>query len=333
MHNFVFKSPWLLLLILLVPLIVYLAKKKKGSTIVFSSTGLLSSFRPTLKIYLKKNIIYLRAAAIILFIVALAGPRRLHQESYIEAEGVDIVLAIDSSGSMLAEDFVIDGKRKNRLEVVKKVAEEFIAGRPADRIGLITFAASAYTVCPLTLDHDWLLENLKRIEIGAIEDGTAIGSAISSSLNRLADVKAKSKIIILLTDGVNNMGKISPDTAAQAAKALGVKIYTIGVGKKGPVPYPVKDIWGRQVYRKVDIDIDEDSLKNIAGITGAKYFRATDTESLRAIYKEIDSLEKTTIEEKGFRQYNELFHVPLTIALILLLAEVILANTWLRQIP
>lgn len=333
MSSFVFKTPGLLLLILFVPLVVYLSKRQKTSPITFSSLELLASFTSTLKIFLKKNIIYARAVALGLFIISLAGPRLLRQQAYVETEGVDIVLAIDSSGSMLAEDFVIDAKRQNRLEVVKRVAQEFIRKRSADRIGIITFAALAYTVCPLTLDHDWLIANLSRIEIGAIEDGTAIGSAISSSLNRLVNTKAKSKVIILLTDGVNNAGKISPETAALAAKAMGVKIYTIGVGTRGPVPYPVVDVWGRRGYQRLEIDINEESLKNIAETTGAKYFLATDTEQLRAIYKEIDSLEKTLVQEKGFREYNELFHVPLTMALILLLVEVILTNTCLRQIP
>jgi len=333
MRHFVFKDPWVLLLVLLVPLLVYLAKKKKTSTIRFSSTELLKSFAPTLKIAFRKNLIYMRVGAVIFFIIALAGPRMLREESYVETEGVDIVLAIDSSGSMLAEDFLIDGRRQNRLEVVKRVAEEFIRERPSDRIGIVTFAALAYTVCPLTLDHDWLIANLERIEIGAIEDGTAIGSAISSSLNRLVHTKAKSKIIVLLTDGVNNAGKISPEAAAKAAKALGVKIYTIGVGSKDAVPYPVVDVWGRRGYQRVKIDIDEGSLRNIAQTTAAKYFRASGTERLRAIYKEIDSLEKTTIEQKGFREYDELFPVALIIAMLVVATEIVISRTLLSSIP
>jgi Ca-activated chloride channel family protein len=234
---------------------------------------------------------------------------------------------------MLAEDFTIAGRRYNRLEVVKGVVEDFIKKRTSDRIGMVAFAAHAYTVCPLTLDYDWLAENLKRVRIGSIEDGTAIGSAISSSLNRLRTTEAKTKIIILLTDGVNNAGKISPVTAAEAAGALGIKIYTIGAGTKGLAPYPMRGPWGQIVYQDVKIEIDEDTLKKIAEKTGAKYFRATDTKSLREIYSEIDLMEKTPIEEIGFMEYKELFSKFLLTGLAFLLLELVLSNTILRKLP
>ncbi|MDD2703416.1 MAG: VWA domain-containing protein, partial [Candidatus Omnitrophica bacterium] len=195
------------------------------------------------------------------------------------------------------------------------------------------FASRAYTVCPLTLDYGWLLDNLERVKTGLVEDGTAVGSGIAASVNRLKDAGAKSKVVILLTDGRNNTGVISPLTAAEAAKALKVKVYTIGAGSKGPVPYPVRDFFGNTVYQPVEIDIDEDTLIKIADMTGAKYFRATDTESLRKIYKEINVLEKTVIEEKGYSEYNELFAVFLVPGLLVLLLDIVLANTILRKIP
>jgi len=216
---------------------------------------------------------------------------------------------------------------------VKDVVENFIQGRKNDRIGIVAFAARAYTTSPLTLDYGWLLENLKRVRIGMIEDGTAIGSGLSVALKRLENTKAKSKIVILLTDGINNAGKISPSLAAEAAKALKVKVYTIGAGTKGMAPYPMKDFFGNTVYQPVKIDIDEDSLINIASKTEGKYFRATDTKSLKEIYAEIDRMEKSPIEEKGYMEYRELFPIFLSIAMVFLLLEVLLRNTILRRIP
>ena len=265
--------------------------------------------------------------------MALARPRVSLEAAKIQTEGIDIVLAIDCSSSMLAEDFKLDWKRQNRLKVVKDVVKDFIRARKTDRIGMVAFAARAYTVCPLTLDYDWLLKNLERVEIGASHDGTTIGSAISSSLNRLKTTKAKSKVVVLLTDGINNTGKISPLMAAEAAKALRIKIYTIGAGSKGLAPYPMKGPWGQTVYRRVKSQIDETALKKIAQETGGRCFRATDTESLRNIYSEIDSLEKTPVEESGFQQYRELFSRLLIPALVLLMLEIILANTILRKLP
>jgi len=280
-----------------------------------------------------RNLVILRVISLALIIFALTRPQAVLEDSRIDTEGIDIVLAVDCSTSMRAQDFTIAGKRFDRLEVIKKVIEDFIKSRQGDRVGIVAFSARAYTVCPLTTDYGWLLDNLARIKTGMIEDGTAIGLGIATSLNRLKNTKAKSKIIILLTDGVNNAGKISPLTAAEAARALGVKVYTIGAGTKDVVPYPVQDVFGGLAYQYVKIEIDEDTLAKIATLTGAKYFRATDTPSLKNIYQEINRLEKTKIEEKGYRQYRELFVLFLIPALILVLLEMILVNTVLRKIP
>jgi Mg-chelatase subunit ChlD len=220
-------------------------------------------------------------AAVALLVIALARPQLPVTHQRIYKEGIDIILAVDTSTSMEALDFTIGNKRYNRLYVVKKVVEDFIAERPNDRIGMIAFAALPYVACPLTLDHSWLLNNLERVKIGMVEDGTAVGSSIVAALNRLKESSAKTKIIILLTDGRNNSGKISPLTAAEAARALGVKIYTIGAGSIGEVPYPVQDAFGRRGLQYVSIDIDESSLAKIAQITQGRYFRATDTDSLK----------------------------------------------------
>ncbi len=333
-----FRNPWVLtFLLLLIPFVIYTKRRVNAPGFRFSSENFLHSLESSAKLKLAQNFIFLRAAAVFFVIIALARPQSPIEESKIKTEGIDIVLAVDCSTSMLAEDFKLKGKRQNRLEVVKDVVKNFIKGRQNDRIALIAFAGRAYTACPLTLDYNWLLQNLERIKIGMIEDGTAIGSGIASSLNRLKDIPtnvgAKSKIVILLTDGRNNAGKISPLTASEAAKALKIKVYTIGAGTKGTAPYPMKDFFGNTVYRPVKIDIDEDTLRKIAKETKAKYFRATDTKSLRAIYKEIDKLEKTPIEEKGYLEYRELFSKFLILGMILLLLEIVLGHTILRKTP
>ncbi|HDK81635.1 MAG TPA: VWA domain-containing protein, partial [Nitrospirae bacterium] len=299
----------------------------------FPSGELVNGLGSTLRIKLSKSIVILRVAALIFIVIALSRPQSMTKDTEIQTEGIDIVLAIDTSTSMRAEDFELDGKRTNRLEAVKDVVKEFIRNRHDDRIGIVAFAARAYTVSPLTLDYGWLMQNMDRVKIGMIEDGTAIGSGLSSALNRLKDTKAKGKVVILLTDGRNNAGMISPLTAAEAASALNIKVYTIGAGTKGLAPYPAKDIFGNTVYQQVRIDIDDKTLEKIAEKTNAQYYRATDTESLRNIYREIDKLEKTPIKERGYVQYNELFSLFLIPGLILLLLEVIFKNTILRRIP
>ncbi|MEA3328969.1 MAG: VWA domain-containing protein [Candidatus Omnitrophota bacterium] len=329
-----FQDPLFLLLIPLVLAGAYCLRKRKiKASLTFPADRLLEHVRPSLKVLLSKNIYLLRIIALCLIAVALARPQSPLEGSKIQTEGIDIVLALDVSTSMRALDFTLNGKRVNRLDAVKDVVQSFIRGRENDRIGLIGFAAQAYTVSPLTLDYSWLLGNLERVQIGMIEDGTAIGLGLASGLNRLKDTKAKSKVIILLTDGRNNAGDISPSLASETAKSLGIKVYTIGAGTKGLAPYPVRDFFKNKVYRSIKIDIDEDVLRDIAAKTGAKYFRATDTKSLREIYSEIDKMEKTPMEEKGYLEYKELFTVFLSIALALIMLEVGLSNTILRRIP
>ncbi len=329
-------NPWVLFLAVLIPLLVYLVEKferRFQGTFRFSNKDLVSDMKPSWRVTLVHNMSYMRAAALLFFILAVSRPQAVLEETRIHVEGIDIVLAVDTSSSMLAMDFEMGGKRFNRLDVVKNVVEVFIDKRPNDRIGLVAFSALAYTVCPLTLDHDWLEKNLERVRIGLIKDGTAIGSAISASLNRLKDSETKEKIIILLTDGRNNAGRISPMAAAEAARALGVRIYTIGAGTKGLAPYPVKDMFGNTVLRPVKIEIDDALLKNIAKTTDGMYFRATDTESLWDIFTEIDKLEKTPMEETGYNTYRELFGYLLIPGLLILFGEIVLSNTVFRRIP
>jgi Ca-activated chloride channel family protein len=330
-----FNNPWafILLPVVVIVIAIKVLRKQDVPSFRFSTGELVRELRPTIKISLYKGMKFFRVAALILIVVALSRPQQMLEESKIISEGIDIVIALDTSTSMLAEDFKLDGQRVNRLEVVKNVVRDFISNRHSDRIGIVAFASRAYTVAPLTLDYGWLMQNLERVKIGMIEDGTAIGSGMSSALNRIKDSEAKEKVIILLTDGRNNAGKISPLTAAEAASALNIKIYTIGAGTKGLAPYPAEDFFGNKIYRQVKIEIDEKPLQMIAQKTGARYFRATDTKSLRKIYEEIDKLEKTSIEEKGYTEYKELFHLFLIPGLILLMLEIVLKNTVLRRIP
>jgi len=330
----IFKDPWIILLIpAVLALVMFVRKKQRQTFFRFSSTDITAGLKATWKMRFQNVPYFLRLLIIILFFVALAGPRSVLEETVHKTEGIDIVLAIDTSGSMAAEDFVLNGKRYNRLDIVKKVVGEFVEARKNDRLGLVAFARLAYTVSPLTTDHAWLKTNLERVRLGLIYDGTAIGSAIVSSVARLKDSMAKSKVVILLTDGVNNSGNMDPIEAAKVAEAFDVKIYTIGAGTGGYVPFPARDLWGRQVYQKRIIEIDEKTLKEIADVTGGQYFRATDTDSLRNIYKEIDKLEKTEIEEYGYREYKELFPYVLMAALFLLAVEIVLNNTLFLRIP
>jgi Ca-activated chloride channel family protein len=276
----------------------------------------------------------LRWLGLAVLIVALAQPRLTHSETTIKASGVDIVVALDLSGSMRAEDFQLKGERVNRLTMAKSVLEEFIRNRPNDRIGLVAFATEAYTAAPLTLDHDFLHYNLERLELGAIrEQSTAIGSALSTSINRLRDVESKSKIIVLMTDGQNNAGSVEPLVAADAGAALGVKVYTIGVGTHGEAPVPGYDLFGRKVYRHQRVDIDEETLKEIANKTGGRYYRADNAERFRSIYKEIDELEKTEAEVRKYTQYDELFPWTVSTGFGLLLLELLLQHTIWRRLP
>lgn len=330
----IFKDPiWLVLVLLIVAGVWGWRSRQKQAGLRFPSLGLIADLGKTWKQRFSGLPFFLRLAVLVLLGIALAGPRSVLEEVQHKTEGIDIVLAIDASGSMAAEDFTLNGKRVNRLAVIKDVVGEFIKGRPNDRLGLVAFGGVAYTVSPLTTDHQWLARNLQRVELGLIEDSTAIGSAISSSLARLRQSQAKSKVVILLTDGMNNAGNIEPLQAAEAARALGIKIYTIGAGTKGYAPFPVKDVWGQTAYQKVKIDIDEEMLARIAELTGAKYFRATDTTSLQSIYKEIDRLEKTEIEQLHYQEYKELFVYFLAAGLTFLLIELLLSQTWLLRVP
>jgi len=330
----IFKDALAFWLILLLPIILLIERRRRsGSSFIFSSEELLKELKPTARVRLGKSLVILRLAALGLMIIALARPQAMLEGSKTVSEGVDIVLTIDTSTSMLAEDFMLGSKRINRFDLVREVVKDFIKKRKDDRIGMVAFAARAYTVCPLTTDYAWLNENLDRVRIGMIEDATAIGSSIASSVNRLRTSKTKSKIVILLTDGVNNAGNISPILAAEAAKALKIKIYTIAVGTKGLSPYPLKDFYGRTVYRNIPIQIDEESLRKIADLTGGKYYLASDTESLRKIYDEINRLEKSNIEHLGYREYTELFPYFLIPGLILLAIEIFLSNTLFLKVP
>jgi Ca-activated chloride channel family protein len=257
----------------------------------------------------------------------------MHSSTEVTAHGIDIVLLLDVSGSMQALDFTLEGRRLNRIAIVKTVVSKFIDERPNDRIGLIAFAASPYLVSPLTLDHDWLQQNLERVNVGVGDDGTAIGSAIAAGVNRLRGTTAKSKVVILLTDGVNNTGKISPIAAAEAAHALGVKVYTIGVGVRGKAPIPVRDEAGRTHVILATVDVDEKTLQAVARETGGQFYRATDTDSLQGIYDQINRFETSAQSMQKFEHADELYRWPLYLALGILGTGLLLQQTRFRRLP
>ena len=326
--------PWVLLLLLLVPPIAFLRGRFGGTAgVTFSSTASLLRLGMRRRSRAGAFLAALSYLALASFIVALARPQLGSEITRVQASGVDIMLLLDVSRSMLSEDFSIGSSRASRIEVVKKVTEQFIRKRPNDRIGIIAFAGRPYLVSPLTLDHDWLIQNLDRIQIGLVEDGTAIGSAIASATNRLKDKDAKTKLIVLLTDGDNNAGKVMPLTAAEAAKALGVRIYTIGAGTQGEAPFPFTDPFGRTVYRNVAVDFKEDTIRQIAEITNGIAYRATDTRSLEKIFGEIDKLEKSKVEVEKIAQYRDLFPWFAGTGLALLTLEILLSQTLWRRLP
>ncbi len=328
-----FEDPWLLIFFIVLPLmLLYWWKSPGRSQIRFSSLGVLKKLKKSSSLLFRNSLIVIRCIAVSLFILALARPQSGIKSTEITTEGVDIMLCLDTSGSMQALDFKDNGKRATRLRVVKKVVSEFIRGRENDRIGMVVFGEEAFTQCPLTLDYGVLLSLLDSVEIGMAGDSTAIGSSIAICVKRLKDLKSKSKVIILLTDGRNNSGAISPLTAAGIAKTYGIKIYTIGVGTEGEAPFLVDSFFGKQyVYQKVDLD--EGTLTGIAQATGGKYFRATNTRALKDIYNQIDKMEKTEVKIKEYMEYEELFIYFLIPGLCLLLLELALANTRLRKIP
>jgi Ca-activated chloride channel family protein len=309
----------------------YMLRKMPGrtSTVRYSDLNLVRKHRRTLRQRLRPLLNLLRIFAVALLFVAMARPQSGTAKREVETEGVDIVIALDVSGSMKAEDF----KPQNRLYVAKEEIEKFIDRRINDRIGLVVFAKSSFTQCPLTLDYGVLKSFLEQVDFGMIDDGTAIGMALANSVNRLLDSNAKSKVIVLLTDGVNNVWEIDPLTAANIAKTMGVKIYTIGIGKPGNAMYPVDDpIFGKR-YVYLPNEIDEESLQQIADITGGKYFRARSGEELDKIYRDIDRLEKTKIKVNEYIQYKELFFDFVLAGFGLLLVEMVLGQTVFRKIP
>jgi Ca-activated chloride channel family protein len=329
-----FTLPWALLLLVLIPLLAWLKGRIGGTPgIVFSSTATLRSIGVRRRSRAGDLLTALALAAFAAFVIALARPQFGKTITRTQASGVDIMLCMDVSGSMLSEDFTIGSERASRIDAIKQVAEQFIDQRQNDRIGIIAFAGRPYLVSPLTLDHEWLVRNLDRVQLGQVEDGTAIGSALAMAAKRLEDKPGKTKVIVLLTDGSNNAGKVQPLTAAEAAHALGIRIYTIGTGTRGMAPYPFKDPFGRTVYQNVPVDIDEDALKKIASIGNGEFFRATDTQSLRDIFGEIDKLEKTKVQIEKIAQYHDLFPWFLMGGVALLTLEILASQTIWRRLP
>ncbi|MCX8156073.1 MAG: VWA domain-containing protein [Verrucomicrobiae bacterium] len=330
-----FAHPQLLWLLLLVPAVAWLVGRTgRRAALVYSSLQLLPTGLRPARSAPGSWLAHLRWLALALALVALAQPRRTHTETSISASGVDIMVALDMSGSMEAMDFNLRGRDVNRLDMAREVLREFIKKRPSDRIGIVAFAGRPYVAAPLTLDHDFLLQNLERLQLGAVREynSTAIGSALATAVNRLEHVPAKSRLVILMTDGQNNAGKVPPLAAAEAARALGIKVYTIGIGRQGQ-SYVLRQFMGRLIREPVLVDIDEETLQKIAELTGGKYYRADNTERFRQIYEEIDRLEKTEVVIKKFSQHTELAHWLLLGAVGLLVLEMVLSQTWLRQLP
>jgi len=325
-----FAYPWVLYFLLIIPLMVvwyWFKGKQKQPSITYSSLSIFRNIAFSWRERFRHIPIILRALAVALLIVALARPQNFSSGENIYTEGIDIAMVLDISGSMLAEDL-----KPNRIEAAKNVIKDFIEGRTSDRIGLVIFARDSFTQCPLTIDYSVLLNLLRQVKSGMIEDGTAIGNAIANGVNRLKDSKSKSKIIILLTDGVNNSGEVDPVFAAQIAKTFGIRIYTIGVGTKGEAPYPVQTPFGTR-YQMIPVEIDESVLKQISDITGGEYFRATDNKTLKAIYDKIDKLEKSKVEITSYRNAKELFYPWLGAGLFLLVLEVGLSKSIFRRLP
>jgi Ca-activated chloride channel family protein len=328
-----FANPEYLFLLLLIPLIAtyhWRRSRVMSGRVKFSTLKYMKNIPITWRLQVRKYFYFFRLLILALIIIGMARPQSGTRKQEITTEGIDIMLVMDVSSSMLAEDF----KPKNRIEAAKSVAVEFIEGRTNDRIGLVIFAGESFTQCPLTLDYGVLNTLIDQMEVAPEDwDGTAIGNGIATSVARLKDSKAKSKVIILLTDGRNNAGEINPITAAQVAQTFDIRVYTIGAGTRGSALYPINDpIFGKR-YVSMPVEIDEDLLRKIAGQTGGKYFRATDTEKLRQIYGEINEMEKTKIQVKEFTKYDELFVNYASAGFLLLLLEILLLNTWLRKLP
>jgi Ca-activated chloride channel family protein len=330
-NDIVLHDPWWLLLLALIPVIIwYRQQKRKPNKIVALDVPVIGANIPeSWRVTLFKFIEPVFWIAIITLIIAIARPQREHTEEKVKGEGIDIFMAMDLSSSMLARDFNPD-----RLSVSKQVASDFISHRTYDRIGLVVFAAESYTQCPLTHDHQVLIDYLKSLQCGQLEDGTAIGMGLAAAVNRLKDSDAKSKVIVLLTDGVNNAGYIRPATAAQLAKEFNIKVYTIGIGSYGQAISPVRrNANGQYMFGLTNVEIDEALLRQIAEETGGQYYRATSAEALQRVYDEIDQLEKTQVEVGVFKRYQELYYVPLIIGFILLALLFLMRSTVLRVLP
>jgi len=330
MFGYEFANPkYFLILVLLVPMILWYVFREKRShaDLQFSSLKAFKGMKHAGRVWLRHVLFALKVLAIVFLVTALARPQSSNSWQTYTSEGIDIMLALDISGSMLARDFSPD-----RLEAAKDVATKFILERPQDKIGLVVFAGESFTQCPLTTDQAVLVNLMRDVHSGMIEDGTAIGLGLANAVNRLKDSPGKSKVVILLTDGVNNRGMIAPVTAAELAKTYGIRVYTIGVGTYGEAPYPVQTPFGVQL-QNVTVEIDESVLKQIAATTGGQYFRATDNDKLKQIYQEIDKLEKSKIEVKHFSKKQEQYFWFALIGMLLLIAEGILRYTVLRKIP
>jgi Ca-activated chloride channel family protein len=337
-----FANPWLLLLLLALPLLAYLrGQRGPAAALIFSSTTVLRGLGKSSAARAGKFLRALLFLSLAIFIVALARPRLGKSLTQVEASGIDIMIALDVSGSMLIKDFTVGGEQATRVDAIREVTRKFIEGRPNDRIGIIAFAGRPYVVSPMTLDHDWLLQNLERVRIGLVEDGTAIGSAAAAAASRLNDKKSKSHALVLLTDGENNAGKVPPTTAAEAIKALKIHFYAIGAGINGIAPGPVPDrrggfltdLSGNLLYQNQPVHFNETGLKEMAQIAGGKFFRATDTRSLENIFDDIDKLEKSTVKMKKFQQYRDLFPACLMAGCGLLVAQLLLSQTLWKKLP
>jgi Ca-activated chloride channel family protein len=344
MSELTFADGWLLWV--LVPLFVLwvlawwlvpwlLRRRRRAAAVRYSNIGTLQRLKPSKTLVIRRVVEGLRLLVVALLIMAMARPQTGRKHTQVRAEGIDIVLVLDTSGSMRALDLDADrpiNRRRNRLEVAKEVVDQFIQGRTNDQIGLVVFGNEAFTQCPLTLDHGIVATFLERVEIGMAGDATAIGSALGTAIKRLRESQAKSKVIILLTDGRSNAGALSPPKAAEIAETFGIKVYTIGAGTRGKAPFVVDSFFGKQVVYE-SVEIDEATLRDIAQRTGGAYFRAEDREALESIYREIDAMEKTEITTSTYMEYNERFQRFVIPALALLLLEVVLLGTRFRKLP
>jgi Ca-activated chloride channel homolog len=327
------QPEWLWLLTLLPLALLWRGRRGAVAAVQYSNVSLARRVARDTRSRAGRWVWWLPILACGLMVIGLARPQFANSRTDVQASGIDIMLALDVSGSMQALDFTLDGQPANRIDVVKSAVAKFIEARPNDRVGIVAFAGAPYLVSPLTLDHAWLLQNLDRVQTAGVEDGTAIGSAIAACVNRLRSTPAKSKVVVLLTDGMNNAGKVSPAAAAEAAKALGVKLYTIAAGVRGEAPVPVKDDQGHTTIVMAQVDVDEETLEKIAAETGGQFYRATDTDSLKHIYANINGLEKTTQVVHTFERSQELVAWALIPALGLLGLGAGLEHTRYRRLP